>query len=39
MEKTMKTIKELEVKLALLKIDIERQYEVLSNLNQRKSFY
>jgi hypothetical protein len=38
MEKTMKTIKELEVKLALLKIDIERQYEVLSNLNQRKSF-
>ena len=34
----MKTTQELEVELALLKIDIERQYEVLSNLKQRKSF-
>lgn len=33
----MKTVKELEVELALLKIDIERQYEVLSTLKQRKS--
>jgi hypothetical protein len=38
--KTMKTTQELDVELALLKIDIEekRQYEVLSNLKQRKSF-
>jgi hypothetical protein len=38
MEKTMKTTQELDVELALLKIDIEekRQYEVLSNLKQRK---
>jgi hypothetical protein len=36
----MKTTQELDVELALLKIDIEekRQYEVLSNLKQRKSF-
>jgi hypothetical protein len=38
MEKTMKTIEELDVELTLLKIDIERQYESLSNLKQRKSF-
>ena len=38
MEKTMKTTQELEVELELLKSDIERQYEVLLNLKQRKSF-
>jgi hypothetical protein len=36
MEKTMKTIEELEVELALLKIDIDRQHEVLDGLNKRK---
>jgi hypothetical protein len=34
----MKTIEELDVELELLKLDIEKQYEVLSNLKQRKSF-
>jgi hypothetical protein len=38
MEKTMKTIEELDVELELLKSDIEKQYEVLSTLKQRKSF-
>jgi hypothetical protein len=38
MEKTMKTVKELDAELELLKSDIEKQYEVLSTLKQRKSF-
>jgi hypothetical protein len=38
MEKNMKTIEELDVELELLKSDIEKQYEVLSTLKQRKSF-
>jgi hypothetical protein len=38
MEKTMKTVKELNAELELLKSDIEKQYEVLSTLKQRKSF-
>lgn len=37
-EKTMKTVKELDAELELLKSDIEKQYEVLSTLKQRKSF-
>ena len=34
----MKTVKELDAELELLKSDIEKQYEVLSTLKQRKSF-
>jgi hypothetical protein len=34
---TMKTIEELDVELELLKLDIEKHYEVLSNLKHRKS--
>jgi hypothetical protein len=34
----MKTVKELNAELELLKSDIEKQYEVLSTLKQRKSF-
>jgi hypothetical protein len=39
MEKTMKTTQELEVELALLKSDIEKQYEVLSILSRESHFY
>lgn len=34
----MKTVKEFDADLELLKSDIEKQYEVLSILKQRKSF-
>jgi len=37
MEKTMKTIEELDVELELLKLNIEKHYEVISNLKRRKS--
>ena len=36
MEKTMKTVKELNAELELLKSDIDRQHDVLDGLNKRK---
>jgi hypothetical protein len=36
MEKTMKTVKELDAELELLKSDIDRQHDVLDGLNKRK---